>query len=251
MVIYFSGTGNSKFIASAIADKLGDELVSSNDYIKQNKQGDFCSEKAWVIVFPTYLSTIPEIMVDFLRKASITGAKDAYFVGTCASEIGASSNAAAKLCEEKGLVYKGLAKVVMPQNYIALFKMTEAEEIEKRQKEALVQIETIAQAISKGESLDLSCKSKVEYAFTRIVEKIYNGPFTQTKKFYATDECVGCSLCEKVCPLNNIELVDNKPSWKGSCIHCMGCINRCPKQAIEYGKNTIGKARYSCKEYGK
>jgi NAD-dependent dihydropyrimidine dehydrogenase PreA subunit len=44
--------------------------------------------------------------------------------------------------------------------------------------------------------------------------------------------------------MNNIKMVDAKPFWGNNCTHCMACINRCPADAIEYGKGTIGKPRY-------
>lgn len=52
--------------------------------------------------------------------------------------------------------------------------------------------------------------------------------------------CVGCGLCERVCPLGNIALEGGKPAWRGTCTHCMACICRCPAEAIEYGKHSEG-----------
>ena len=34
MILYFSGTGNSRYVAQRIAEALGDELLSMNDRIK-------------------------------------------------------------------------------------------------------------------------------------------------------------------------------------------------------------------------
>jgi len=50
----------------------------------------------------------------------------------------------------------------------------------------------------------------------------------------------------KECPLNNIHLKENKPVWDKECTHCMACICKCPTEAIEYGKNSVGKVRYQC-----
>ena len=47
------------------------------------------------------------------------------------------------------------------------------------------------------------------------------------------------------CPLANISMKDKRPVWGDACTHCMACINLCPKQAIEYGKRTEGKPRYT------
>lgn len=35
MIIYFSGTGNSRYIAKRIADNIRDELIDANDKIKR------------------------------------------------------------------------------------------------------------------------------------------------------------------------------------------------------------------------
>ncbi len=249
MVIYFTGTGNSGYVAEAIADRLGDEAVCSNDHIKRNETGSFSSERPWVFVFPVYLSTIAEIFADFIRKSEFKGSGKAYFIATCAGSMGSAPNIAEKICAAKGLEFMGAAKIQMPQNYIALFKMTEPDECERRLSEAKKAVGTICSMISAEQPVEAKFAGAVEYRATMLVEKLYNGHFTKTRKFYATDECIGCGLCVMVCPLNRITLSDGKPKWQGSCVHCMACINRCPKQAIEYGKGSAGKKRYVCGRY--
>ena len=48
----------------------------------------------------------------------------------------------------------------------------------------------------------------------------------------------------KNCPTNNIVIQNGKPVWGNNCTHCMACICRCPAEAIEYGKKSVGKPRY-------
>ena len=45
MVIYYTGTGNSRHLARILAEKLEDELVSAAELIREGRTGDFCSEK--------------------------------------------------------------------------------------------------------------------------------------------------------------------------------------------------------------
>ena len=68
--------------------------------------------------------------------------------------------------------------------------------------------------------------------------------FVKADAFYSTDECIGCGLCEKLCPLKNIQIKDHRPVWGKKCTHCMACIAKCPKKAIEYGKKSRRKNRY-------
>lgn len=252
MILYFSGTGSSRFVAEAIADRLSDKVFSLNEIIKKHKKATIKAdaEQPWVFVFPIYLSTMPEIVKECLRSMSFVGSSKAYFVGCCAGSVGSAGNRASDICSEKGWEYMGIAQVPMPQNYIALFAMYEPDEISRRMENALASADEISEAVRSGDPLDMKLTSGIERKAVELVEKMYNGMFTGTKPFYATDACVGCGLCEKNCPLNKITMgEDGRPHWKGSCIHCMSCINRCPKQAIEYGKKTVGKRRYVCEKY--
>ena len=54
------------------------------------------------------------------------------------------------------------------------------------------------------------------------------------KGFYTSDACVGCGLCEKLCPCKNITMTDKHPTWNHSCIGCNACVVYCPKKAIMY-----------------
>lgn len=251
MIIYFTGTGNSRYVAQAIGDRLKDQVVDAFDYIRDKKSGDFVSANPWIFVFPVYLSTIARLFNDFIRRSTFGGNDKAYFVATCASAMGSSPNYCREIAESKGLKYMGTARVQMPQNYIALFKMTPKEECERRLDAALKEADIIAQVISNEETLDGKLTSSLEYKATCLVETWYNSSFTSTKKFYATKSCVGCGMCERKCPTKTITMVEGKPKWSGNCSHCMACINGCPKAAIEYGKGTASKERYICKPYEK
>ena len=88
MIVYFTGTGNSKYIAEKIAKITEDEIIDSTKYIKNNENPTLNSEKPFVFVCPTYGWRIPRVFDEFIRKSNFEGSKKAYFVMNCGSDIG-------------------------------------------------------------------------------------------------------------------------------------------------------------------
>ena len=121
MILYFSGTGNSKYVAKRIADALGDAIVNLNDRIKAGDTSPVETGERVIIVTPTYAWRIPRVVRDWLLKTELRGAKKVWFVMTCGSEIGNADKYNRELCTEKGLSCMGTAQIVMPENYIAMF----------------------------------------------------------------------------------------------------------------------------------
>lgn len=70
-----------------------------------------------------------------------------------------------------------------------------------------------------------------------------------TKPFYTTDACDGCGLCARDCPAGTIRLEGGRPVWGDHCYQCLRCLHACPRQAIQYGKDTGKKGRYHLAEY--
>ena len=128
MVVYYTGTGNSRYVAQRFAAALGDDLITANEYIKNDTPAALHSDRPWVFVSPTYGWQIPHIFADFLRRGSFTGSREAYFVMTCGSEIGNAGSRIAALCADIGFDYQGVLEVVMPENYVAMFYVPGAEE---------------------------------------------------------------------------------------------------------------------------
>lgn len=59
MILYFTGSGNSKFVADLIAHVVGDQMLSLNEAIKSGKLLSATSDKPYVIVTPSTPSTFP------------------------------------------------------------------------------------------------------------------------------------------------------------------------------------------------
>ena len=50
----------------------------------------------------------------------------------------------------------------------------------------------------------------------------------------------------KKCPVQAIEMQNKKPVWiKDQCVMCLGCLHRCPRFAIQYGRRTARHGQYT------
>lgn len=249
MILYFTGTGNSRFTAQLLAEKLGDEAVCVNDYIKSGETPAFESNKPWVFVCPVYVSAPAKVFCDFIKNCKFSGARTAYFVLTCAGGFGGSPAYCEAIAREKGFVFMGAAQIVMPQNYIVYFTMRTEDECKAIIEKAKPEITKLAEHIARGETFPDPGMKKWEYISTEMILGMYYKFFMGTKPFAAGDKCIGCGKCVRSCPMNNISLVDGNPQWGSICTHCMACINLCPTEAIEYGKRSVGKPRYKGPEH--
>ena len=244
MILFFSGTGNSNYVAKRIADALDDALVNLNDRIKASDTSSVETDERLIIVTPTYAWRIPRVVRDWLRKTELRGAKRSWFVMTCGSEIGNADRYNHDLCTEKGLACMGTAQIVMPENYIAMFSAPQADKAQQIVAQAEPSIDRAIAAIQSNQSFAPTRNNLYDRLMSGPVNPIFYKFFVKADAFTVSDACIGCGQCAKRCPMNNVAIKDGKPSWGKNCTHCMACICYCPTSAIEYGKKSVGQPRY-------
>ncbi len=248
MIIYFSGTGNSKFLANNLAEHLYDEVVNAGEYISRDKTGNFYSDKPYIFVAPVYAWRMPRIFDKFIRNSSFGGNKRAYFILNCGGEMEDSAKFVRKLAAAKDFEYMGTAEVIMPENYVVMFDVPSDDEIAETIVAARNKVKTLADIVIAGEDIP---ENKVSFGGklrSGIVNDLFYIFTVSARPFRVTDACVGCGKCAEVCMLNNVHFAESKPIWGTDCIHCMACLHNCPTEAIEYGRSSVGRRRYTCPE---
>lgn len=244
MIIYFSGTGNSRYIAKRIANKLNDNLLNINDKIKENDTKTINVNERLVIVTPTYAWRIPRIVKDWIVQTEFQGVEKVWFVMDCGGEIGNAAKYNRQLCEKKKFAYMGTVQILMPENYIALFRTPEPKKARQIVSDAEPVINGVIEQIEAGQAFSAPRNNLYDRVMSGPVNTIFYPFFVKANAFHVNEKCISCGKCVKLCPLNNIALEKEKPVWGKKCTHCMACISYCPSKAIEYGKNSLGKTRY-------
>lgn len=240
MIFYFTGTGNSLAAAKALLAP-GEALINMADALK-NHEFRFRAEEHEKVgfVFPVYFYTLPTIVKHFIEGLNLENAHYIYAVITCGGGIAQAGAVLKKALEKRNLKLGYVTELLMPDNYILLYK-NRMDGVDECLANAQKRLEEIAK---KEVGVEIKKDIGSNTIISDLVEKLYRIA-CKTEKFYAEDSCVGCGMCEKNCPEQAITLTKGKPKWtKKKCCQCLACIHHCPKNAIQYGKRTKNQGRY-------
>ena len=232
-VFYFSSTGNSFYAAKRIAEGIEAELT----YIP-NYDGGAVEADRVVIVTPEYALGLPAPTVDFMRRLRTSAS--VYIVMTYGGAVMGADRAAYDEAKEAGLDIKAVFTLKMVENFTVFFSVPQWY-VNKMMKKAPSRLDAIIEKIRAGAEFE----PKKKKGGRSDSEKMRDGWRQMGGKLWVTDDCVKCGKCVSLCPVNNIELLDDKIVFKNDCVACLGCYHRCPKKAIKFDRFNK-KYRYFC-----
>lgn len=240
MIFYFSGTGNSAWAARQLARLTGD---GAYDITNLNELPDMENAKQIGFVFPVYAWGVPEIMAEFVKKLP---KRQAFTFGvcTCGGEAGLTMKRFSKLYP-----LDSSYSLRMPNNYIVGSNTDDEGEILQTITAARKELEQMAQEIRRQVRVYRVHEGGLAGLKSHLANFGFNKFVRSAKPFFAWDSCNGCGQCARNCPAHAITLRDGKPVWAAQCYQCLRCINECPQQAIQYGKATAGRRRYTIRAY--
>jgi ferredoxin/flavodoxin len=244
-IYFFTGTGNSLEIARALAEKLKDSELIPIAKIWQIGNIKSTTEKVGFI-FPLYYSGLPKIVHDFINKLDLSNSNYIFTTITSAGDINEQPlQQLNKILITKGKPLNAGFYITMPSNYIIGYDVPSEQYQKECFEKASKQVELISEIIKhKEENLNQDIFEKDVSRSEGINKEFRDEVNKSDKSFYADDNCSSCGICESVCPVNNIILVEGKPQWQHKCQQCLACINFCPEKSIQFGTDTLKTQRY-------
>ena len=251
-IYWFSGTGNSLAVARDLAEKTGAKLKPLAPLA--NAETIHSPAEAIGLVFPVYDFKAPKIIDDFIIK--FEGLEDKYLFVLCTYGISPlkclvrlQRKLAVKGCE----IQAGFA-LMMPHNAVGNSEFTAADR-QTVLKKAKMRVSEIAEIVNKRQSMPVEAETMISALlfrglFFKVVRPVV--PLLlhaarhgwESLAFTVTDNCSGCTTCSKVCPVNNITIVKDRPVWGDNCLSCFACIQWCSREAIQLGTGQIRVERY-------
>ena len=246
MILYFSATGNSEYVAKRIATDTNDITVSITDCYKKQIFSFDEEYKTLGIVTPTYSWGLPVIVTEFLQRLDLHYKPDyIYFIATYRTTPGQTGKFANTILAPKGLSLSAKFSVKLPDTWTPIFDLSNKEKVRRINEKAEPEIDYIIKQVKNFANGNFM-KNKLPYPIAKVGYNIEYNLMRKTKHFSVEDTCVGCGLCVKNCPVSAIQIKDRKPEWvKEQCMMCLSCLHHCPRFAIQYGKNTKKHGQYT------
>lgn len=239
MILYFSATGNSKYVATRVADALGAATSSIPDRLDADAL--VFNEDVFGVVSPTYYYGLPSIVCDFLEKAQFT-ANYSFFVATYGTRCGATGHLARRYAHAS---IDALFSVRMPDTWTPTFDLSTPEKVAAFEATTESDIECIIEKAGARAHGDFM-RDKVPSAIAVPGHALTYDRARKTAHLHVEDSCIGCGLCARKCPVHAIEMRDKRPVWvKDRCVMCLGCLHRCPTFSIQYDDRTRDHGQYA------
>src|SRR5574340_935586 len=238
-ICYFSGTGNTAYVAQLACDSLSShgaavDIFRIEDLLAGRAAPFYPTSYDLVgIAHPVLGFDTPRLVYDFVRSLPAADEKPVFLLKTAGdyhSVNHSASHSIIKLLRRKGFRPFYDEIVAMPSNWLVAYDDRLNRQLVEAARE---RVEAAVQRILEGErrftsnALPLRLLLKaVSCLEDRVGAKRFGS------QLVTSAACTRCGKCVRDCPAGNIRLEEGGVRFGRSCLWCMRCIYSCPETAI-------------------
>jgi Pyruvate/2-oxoacid:ferredoxin oxidoreductase delta subunit len=238
----YTGSGNSLWVARQVALGLKEISLDFMPYVSSK----FRLEADRVgIVFPVHIWGLPRRVLQFVNYLELRPETYLFALAVNAGQPAATLLQVKRLLSARNISLAFGYSIVLPSNYTPWGGPGSIEVQQRLFRGAREKIEKTVQSIRRGERAEVD-RGPVwqNILFSWIYKIAFRQVPRMDRKFWTDDKCNGCGICSKLCPAENVKMVNEKPAWLHRCEQCFACLQWCPQEAIQCGKKTTRYPRY-------
>ncbi len=238
---FFSGTGNTLLVAREMKKYFEENGFTVNLLrIEKSRNAEINTLHTIGIAVPIAAQTTFPFCWSFINNLPETEDKtEVFLVTTRAMCSGGIIGPAKKILKKKGYVTIGAKEIRMPSNFTPK-KMIKLDNNEKKTSAGLIEARRFAHDLHYNITHWLETNPLSGIVKRISLQKSFSWMRKHHTMFVNEGKCIRCGLCFKLCPVDNIEMIDY-PEFKDACQFCMRCYDFCPTDAIEMKNMQIRK----------
>lgn len=252
MIFYFSGTGNTRWLAHELGEALGERVIDITQVVDDGATYRLSEGERLGFCFPVHGWRPPFLFRNFVRRLTVEHAEGhyVYAFATCGDDVGRTFEYFEDDLLTIGLRPDSVFSLIMPESYLFPFVETldPPERAILKQQQAKKDLQDILPYIyNKVKGIRRVNESRWPRTNSHLLGAFFlhcwvtDKPFSVDKK-----RCTRCGRCQKTCAVSNIGRTDDGyPAWLHNqrCTTCFACYHHCSAHAIRYGTRTAPSRR--------